>query len=445
MMLQRSSGQHQTNDNGSDSRHGFVSSTDLNRIRDLECRLADLLGENERLRAVEQELRTAAAAAEAATTAKSELLAHVSHEIRSQLQLISGAVDLFRQTRLDEIQRHYLEGFQHANELLLCLVNDILDTSRLEAGHLRLESLPFDLAGLVAATGTQLLWQAQRKGLELSWQVSPDVPPRLLGDQARVQQVIVNLAGNAIKFTREGAVTIRVERVPDPLTASSLAMIRFVIEDTGIGIPVDRLGGIFESYDRGSPETSKLFGGTGLGLAIAKGLIEAMDGDITVESYEGRGSRFIVTIPFCLTITGDRQTPVDGQEKESESVAPLRVLVAEDAEDIRLLIAAFLRGASHQVCSAGNGQEALDMFMAEDFDLVLMDIQMPVMDGYTATRALREWERQRGRTPVPVVALTACAEKSDSLKTIEAGCTSHLSKPIRKDTLLRTVAELARQ
>lgn len=219
MMLQRSSGQHQTNDNGSDSRHGFVSSTDLNRIRDLECRLADLLGENERLRAVEQELRTAATAAEAATTAKSELLAHVSHEIRSQLQLISGAVDLFRQTRLDEIQRHYLEGFQHANELLLCLVNDILDTSRLEAGHLRLESLPFDLAGLVAATGTQLLWQAQRKGLELSWQVSPDVPSRLLGDQARVQQVIVNLAGNAIKFTREGAVTIRVERVPDPLTA----------------------------------------------------------------------------------------------------------------------------------------------------------------------------------------------------------------------------------
>ncbi|BEH10744.1 MULTISPECIES: ATP-binding protein [Geobacter] len=439
------SGQHQTTDTGSDSRQGFVSSTERNRIRELEVQLTELLGENERLRAAQQELRAAAAAADAATTAKSELLAHASHEIRSQLQLISGAIDLFRQTRLDETQRHYLDGFQHANDLLLCLVNDILDTSLLEAGHLRLESLPFDLAGLVAATGTQLLWQAQRKGLELSWHVSPDVPPRILGDPARVQQVIVNLAGNAIKFTPEGTVTIRVERIPVPLTASSSAMIRFVIEDTGIGIPVDRLGGIFESYDQGSPETPKRFGGTGLGLAIAKGLIEAMDGDISVESSEGRGSRFIVTIPFCLTITGGRQASADGQEKASESAPPLRILVAEDAEDIRMLIAAFLRGASHQVRSAANGREALDMFMAEDFDLVLMDIQMPVMDGYTATRTLREWEREQGRAPVPVVALTACAEKSDSLKTIEAGCTSHLSKPIRKDTLLRTVAELARQ
>lgn len=416
------------------------------RIAELERLVEELRAEVAERKNTERELKRAKTAAEAARHTKGELLAQVSHEIRSQIQLLTGAVELLRETPLDQTQTEYLNAFHHASEFLLSLVNDLLDNSRLEAGRLHLEQIEFPLREFIEKTAKPVAWQAGRKGLVLEYSVASDVPVRLVGDPKRLQQVILNLAGNAIKFTNEGKITLTVERDPTSSQSDSTTEVplRFTIEDTGVGIPGEKLDEIFERYAQASSDTSRIYGGTGLGLAIAKGIVSMMGGTIRVLSKVGKGTSFVFTTRLCSP-----DLPVSSHtERRKASPLPdrsLRILLAEDAADIRMLLSAFLGTTSHAVDMAHNGEEALKKFIAGDYDLVIMDMQMPVMDGFSATRMIREWERKYGRTPVPIVALTASAERSDFLKTREAGCTTHLSKPIRKDLLLRTISEVALQ
>lgn len=398
--------------------------------------------EIERLSAELKAAREEQGRAEARARAKEELLTHTSHEIRSQLQIMSSAAELLGETPLDPAQFSYVNSLQHANRLLLSIVNDILDSSRLEAGRFALDSVEFSPADLVRAAEDLLSWHAGRKGLALECRTAPDLPPRLVGDPMRLQQVIVNLAGNAIKFTREGTITITVERATAEPPLPSSVMLSFTIEDTGIGIPGDKLDVIFERFVQGSPAIASLYGGTGLGLPISRRLVELMGGTVRVESEVGKGSRFIFTVrldePEATLCPEVEASPAAATRERT-----LRILLADDAGDIRRLITVFIASSGHSVEWAENGEQAVEMFKRGEYDLVLMDMQMPVMDGLCATRRIREWELEQGRAPVPVVALTAGAEQSNLRRTREAGCTAHIAKPISKETLLRAIGACA--
>ncbi|MRR07590.1 MAG: response regulator, partial [Deltaproteobacteria bacterium] len=302
----------------------------------------------------------------------------------------------------------------------------------------------FPFRKLIDRTAQLIAWQAHRKGLELEYSVAPNIPALLIGDPKRLQQVILNLAGNAVKFTDDGKITLTVEvDSVAPLASQEIPLI-FTIRDTGLGIPGDKLEEIFERYAQASPATFRTYGGTGLGLTIAKGLVGLMGGTIRVTSKEGKGTCFVFSARLAssnapLSPATERRKPASPPERS------LRILLAEDAAEIRMLLSAFLGTTSHAVDMAHNGEEALEKFISGDYDLVIMDIQMPVMDGLSATRMIREWERKCDRKPVPVVALTAGPERSDYLKTREAGCTTHLSKPIKKDVLLSTINAMVQQ
>uniref|UniRef100_A0A831TZK1 histidine kinase n=1 Tax=Geobacter metallireducens TaxID=28232 RepID=A0A831TZK1_GEOME len=419
--------------------------TETERIAELERILADLQAELTERRNAERDLRHAKAAAEAMCLAKTELLAQVSHEMRCQLQMLTGAVELLRETPLDQNQTNYLNAFHHAGEFLHSLADDLLDNSRMEAGRFQLEQTEFHFDEFMAATAQLIAWQANRKGLQFECRLSPDLPTRLVGDPKRLKQIILNLAGNAVKFTSDGKITLAVElESPPPGDSARDTVLRFTIQDTGVGIPGDKLDEIFERYTQASPATARIFGGTGLGLAIARGLVGMMGGTIRVTSREGAGTCFVFSARFAPRAVS---SPEAG-ERRKPPVAPLRslrILLAEDAADIRMLMGAFLGNTPHSVDMACNGQEALAKYMAGNYDLVLMDMQMPVMDGISATLRIREWERSHGRPPVPVIALTAGAERSERLKSRAAGCTAHLAKPLRKETLLRTISDVMQQ
>jgi len=424
---------------------GPTCRTETERIAELERILADLRAELTEHRNTERDLKHAKAAAEAACHTKGELLAQVSHEIRSQLQILTGAVELLRETPLDQNQTNYLNAFHHAAEFLHSLADDLLDNARMEAGRLHLKQTEFHFDKFMAATAQLLAWHANRKGLQFECRLAPDLPSRLVGDPKRLKQVILNLAGNAVKFTPEGKITLTVEQEsPTAGDSNRDTILRFTIQDTGVGIPGDKLDKIFERYTQASPATARIFGGTGLGLTIARGLVGMMGGTIRVTSKEGAGTCFVFSLRFAPRAT----SPPPAGERRNPPVAPQRslsILLAEDTADIRMLMGALLGNTPHSVDMACNGQEALAKYMAGNYDLVLMDMQMPVMDGLSATLRIREWERSHGRPPVPVIALTAGAKRSDHLKSREAGCTAHLSKPLRKETLLRTISDVMQQ
>lgn len=422
---------------------GTTSVMEAERIAELERLVDELRAELAERKNSERDLKRAKATAEAVCHSKEELIAQVSHEIRNQIQVLAGAVELLRETPLDKTQTEYLNTFHHASEFLLSLVNDMLDNSRLEAGRLHLEHIEFPICELINVLAKLIAWQLDRKGLEFECCISPDLPARLVGDPKRLQQVILNLAGNAVKFTDEGKITLKVERDPTPLsTSTSEVPLRFTIQDTGVGIPGDKLDEVFERYAQASPATSRIYGGTGLGLSIAKKLVGMMGGEIRVMSREGKGTCFVFTVQLHLP-----PLSVSPDTERRKSILPpersLRILLAEDAAEIRMLLGAFLGSTSHTVDMAHNGKEALIKFTTGEYDLVIMDMQMPVVDGFSATRMIREWERTHDRTPVPIIALTASAERSDHLKTREAGCTTHLSKPIKRGILLQTINEVA--
>jgi signal transduction histidine kinase/CheY-like chemotaxis protein len=536
----------------------------------------------ERNRVIEEQVRRQTAElAEArdqaveASRVKSDFLASMSHEIRTPLNAIIGMAELLSETRLTTEQQHFVAVFRNAGEALLSLVNDILDLSKIEAGQLVLERIPFDLRELVEQSADIYALKASSKGLELAVDVAGSLPAQVSGDPARLRQIILNLISNAIKFTEHGEIVVSV-------TPDADGRLRFAVRDTGIGIPAGKQEAIFASFTQVDSSTTRKYGGTGLGLTISRKLVDMMGGRLWVESREGEGStfhfelaldaapgiatpetdelaaalagvpvlviddnatnRFILAEilvragaevveaasgpdgiaafrarrdsggrPFELVLCDGLMPGQDGfsviedlireggavrslmmlsssnlaadlerarslglgaylvkpikraelLRAVAESLVPVappvaadqhegpadaehgaRILLVEDNEDNRLLIRTYLKREPYAVDEATNGAEAVAMFAAGTYDLILMDVQMPIMDGHEATRAIRRLEAEAGRGRIPIVALTAHAIKEDMERSLEAGCTAHLTKPIKKQTLLTALTEL---
>ena len=387
---------------------------------------------------VEAELKSAKAVAESASRTKSDFLASMSHEIRTPMNSIMGIADLLAKTELTAEQDKYVQIFQRAGENLLNLINDILDLSKVEASQLELEKTGFSLLDHLEKVTEMVGPRAQEKGLALAITVAPGVPTQLIGDPTRLRQVLLNLLGNAIKFTHTGHVSLNVSMRPG---SPSPAELQFTVIDTGIGIPPGNLGRVFERFIQADTSTTRRFGGSGLGLTICRQLVELMGGQIRVESDVGVGSTFSFVVPFELLDTRDRPAAGPVDPDQDQALLPLRILLAEDSPDNCTIILAYLEHTPYVVEIAESGAVAFAMFTARQYDLVLMDRQMPVMDGLAATKAMRAWEAAHGREETPIIALTASALKGDREMCLSAGCSAFLTKPIKQSVLLRAISD----
>ncbi len=375
--------------------------------------------------------------AEAATRAKSAFLANMSHDIRTPMNAILGMADLLSESPLNDDQREFVKVFQNAGESLLALINDILDLSKVEAGQIELEPDDFNLHELVEHTCEVMAIKAREKGVDLVWRLESDTSEVVQGDAARLRQVLSNLVGNAVKFTDEGRIVVRVR-------PSQENLLHFSVKDSGVGIPINKQEHIFETF--GQAHSGREYGGTGLGLSICKHLVQLMGGRIWVESAPGTGSIFHFTakldaVKYPVAEINDlRDDPAYCHGQDSP---PLDILLAEDNENNRILFSFYLKHTAHHIDLAENGQICLQKFQAQNYDVVFMDIDMPVMDGYKAANAIRAWEKENNRAPTPIVALTAHALKGKRQESLDAGCSDHISKPFKKTQLLALLEKIA--
>ena len=385
-------------------------------------------------------------AAEEANSAKSMFLANMSHEVRTPMNAVIGMLDMTLETDLTEDQKDNLNTAKEAADNLLNLLNDILDISRVEAGKIKLEHIEFNLWKVTESVTKGLSVLANKKNIKLSSCIHPGVPRFVIGDSTRLRQIIINLVNNAIKFTHEGKVEIGMEA---EAVSEDEVKITVSVSDTGIGIPKDKQALIFDVFTQADTSITRKYGGTGLGLAICKKLVEMMGGQIWIESEEGVGSTFRFTVLMRVSLKSE-STLVPGEDMVpaplkkdigSKGLRILNILLAEDNPLNQKIAAKLLGKKGWLVTVALNGQEALDQLSEKSFDLVLMDVQMPVLDGFETTKIIRLKEQESGGH-IPIIAMTARAMAEDEKKCLDAGMDAYISKPIDAAKVYDTIEKM---
>ena len=385
----------------------------------------------------EQHLRDAKEAAEKAVKAKDNFLARISHEIRTPLNSILGMAELLAESNLSVRQAKYVEVLRANDEMLLRLMSDLIDLTRGDLNELKLAVTEFNPYDAVKAIVTAAAIEGAAKGIDLQLRLGDKIPAKLMGDAARVKQVLSNLINNALKFTERGEVVVTVDASP---VEDQAVLIEFAVRDSGIGIAAEHLEDIFEPFKQAEEFLTGKYGGSGLGLAICRQLVQQMGGKIWVESSPGIGSAFRFTVRFGLAGHQSSAVNVAKQVEIPQSfLTGLRVLLAEDNEDNVFLVKAYLDGVQMEIAS--NGREAVDDFIAGEFDVVLMDLRMPEMDGLEATRLIREWEHDHHKAPTPILAYTAHEDEEET--SLEAGCTGHINKPASQQELVLALVRYA--
>ena len=429
----------------------------LSMMEDADNAREELEVTNERLNQMIEQATRATHAADSANRAKSDFLATISHEIRTPLNGIIGFVEMLDETRLNEEQDDFLIRIKSSSEALMSLINDVLDFSKVESGHLNLELRDFSILPMINSLNSMFLSQAKEKGLSLKISVDESVPRKIRGDETRLRQILLNLLSNAIKFTKTGDVSLHVS-THSVDSDSNFVELEFEVRDTGIGMSTEEISRLFMPFSQGDSSTTRKYGGTGLGLAICKSLSEAMGGKVWATSVLREGSSFFSRVRVDIVEMRDAHALSSESENakvissgtinnkvESDKPAdslPLKIAVAEDNMANQRVILIMLRRLGWESEFAENGRELLDLVRNKDYDLIFMDVQMPLMDGLEATRRLRAGDAGEGLKDVKIIALTANALSGDEARCLESGMNAYMTKPLKLRTLKQAILSL---